>query len=403
VSLRQFRDWIRVVIAPDWILWGALTSVFCLWVVELILRLALPSMARLSAPSLTDSELYLPEIPPIHGAAVLLAALLYGTYRGVAFHPLGNRRYGVWLAQTPWKFSMPMPLGPIQLVWQDVAAIVALMCLAWLPPQELNAALYVPAAFLFAYCAMHIATFHQLGAYRDVVVATVVFAGAILVGRSPVALLALAAVLYRFTYTEIRRSMHDFPFTSKRREELGLVPYIINRPLEIGLPILPSLYVESGYGPLYFVNRYALFVGAVAGILFFSSAFHFRNEKDFEVGLRYVFRLISLLLIVARTLSYLVGHLPPISIAGRVVTRQWILPGYDKMLVAPLVALFATFALPQVLLLFGLPTIVAFPLSLAATVWLCFGIRPTIVEWHYTGHFRIPNESPGKRQQFVRA
>lgn len=403
MSLRQFRDWIRIVIAPDWMLWGALASLFCTWTFEWLLRLCVPWIARLSAPSVSDSELYLPEIPSIHLASVLLVAFLYGGYRGVAFHPLRNRRYGLWLAQTPWKFSMPLPLGPIELVWQDVAALLAMICLSLLPPQEFNFVLYVPAAFLLAYCAMHIAPLQQLGSYRDVCVTIVVFAGAILFGRSPLALLSLAVAFYGFIYAEIRRSMRDFPFTFKRRRTLGLVPYVMRRPPEIGLPILPSRDTNAGNALLFFVNRHALLVGAATGIMFFSIAFQCRSAKEFDVALPYVHRLISMILIVVRTFAYLVGHLPPISFRGRIATRRWMLPGYDIMFVAPLVALFVAFVLPKLLLLISVPPIVAFPFSTAVTIWLCFGMRPTIVEWHYTGHFRIPNEIPGKRQEFVRA
>jgi hypothetical protein len=234
-------------------------------------------------------------------------------------------------------------------------------------------------------------------------VAILAFACAILVGRSPLALLSLALAFYGFIYAEIRRSMRDFPFTFERREALALVPYVATKPPEIGLPILPSRDGDAGNALLYFVNRYALLVGVAAGIMYFSIAFQFRNEKDFDVGLLYIYRLIWVILIVVRAFTYLVGHLPPISIMGRIATRRWILPGYDVMFIAPLVALFVALALPKLLLLIGVAPLVAFPFSTAVIVWVCFGMRPTIVEWHYTGHFRIPNESLGKRQQFVRA
>jgi hypothetical protein len=215
--------------------------------------------------------------------------------------------------------------------------------------------------------------------------------------------LSLALAFYGFTYAEIRRSMSDFPFTFERRKALALVRYVATKPPEIGLPILPSRDGDAGNALLYFVNRYALLVGAATGIMYFSIAFQFRNEKDFDIGLLYIYRLIWMILIVVRIVTYLAGHLPPISIMGRIAARRWILPGYDVMFIAPLVALFVALALPKLLLLIGVPPLLAFPFSTAMTVWVCFGMRPTIVEWHYTGHFRIPNEGLGKRQQFVRA
>ena len=56
-----------------------------------------------------------------------VAALLYGMYR-VSFYP--SRRYSQWLFSTPWHPELPLPLGPVHLVWQDLVVVVGLMGLA---------------------------------------------------------------------------------------------------------------------------------------------------------------------------------------------------------------------------------------------------------------------------------
>ncbi|HVT30940.1 MAG TPA: hypothetical protein VHE81_23240 [Lacipirellulaceae bacterium] len=135
-----------------------------------------------------------------------------------------------------------------------------------------------------------------------------------------------------------------------------------------------------------------------------TGVFQFRDDTtDYTGGLVLAHGLIAFIAIAVRTIAYLAGHLPPISFVGRFATRRWIIPGYDAMFVAPLAALLVALALPQLLLTTGIPAVFAVPFIFAVTIWCCIGLRPTIVEWHYTGHFRIPMGRPGARQLFVRA
>ena len=112
MSLRQFRDWIRIVIVPpDWILWGADERVLLVGRrVDLCgncERFSLLWLKRAGQRTLFAGN---PTNPRCSSA---VGSLAIRRLPGVAFHPLRNRRYGVWLAQTPWKFLMPLPLGPI--------------------------------------------------------------------------------------------------------------------------------------------------------------------------------------------------------------------------------------------------------------------------------------------------
>ena len=62
---------------------------------------------------------------------VLLACLLYGGFRVVAFHPLFQPAYRQWLATTPWTSRQPLPLAPVHIVWQDVVVLIVAELLFW--------------------------------------------------------------------------------------------------------------------------------------------------------------------------------------------------------------------------------------------------------------------------------
>src|SRR5258708_916362 len=47
-----------------------------------------------------------------------LYAILHGVFRAWVFHPGVRPEYRRWLNGTPWTSRKPLPLGPVQLVWQ---------------------------------------------------------------------------------------------------------------------------------------------------------------------------------------------------------------------------------------------------------------------------------------------
>jgi hypothetical protein len=57
------------------------------------------------------------------------AAALYAFFRLAYFHPVENRPYGAWLINSPWHYPEPLPLGPLELVWQDVVVVGVLSAL----------------------------------------------------------------------------------------------------------------------------------------------------------------------------------------------------------------------------------------------------------------------------------
>ena len=92
-----------------------------------------------------------PEIRP--GYYWLFAVcVIYGLARVVAIHPIWNPGYQTWLESTPWTVRQPLPLGPVELVWED-GLIVGLLILlsATLPhPHAVHLLVCFPAEPLIA-------------------------------------------------------------------------------------------------------------------------------------------------------------------------------------------------------------------------------------------------------------
>lgn len=101
------------------------------------LRVVLPFPEILLAVIFTYAALELPVVylerqfgarldVPVRPSLIMVcfATAVYGAYWVWAFHPNTRPGYRNWLTSTPWTSRKPLPLGPVQLVWQDVVALV---------------------------------------------------------------------------------------------------------------------------------------------------------------------------------------------------------------------------------------------------------------------------------------
>jgi hypothetical protein len=90
-----------------------------------------------------------------------------------------------------------------------------------------------------------------------------------------------------------------------------------------------------------------------------------------------------------RFVSYVFGHLPPAGIRARIRTRRLIIPGYDQVLLVPLIGAVAGVALLLAAnYLWGLPSWSA-GLIIGAALFYNLTARPSFAEWHLTGHHRL--------------
>jgi hypothetical protein len=380
---RRLRRWLRVVIVPDAMPWILLACVFAVWAGQQLLNLWLAAFA----PDLTEREMVLLN-RPVHFFAIFPLAAVYGWYRATMFHPLTNRSYGTWLAQTPWRYPQTLPLGPLALVWQDLFVIALLLLPAALPPYGYRQLLHVPVIlFVVAYCSV-VAYANWLVRTHWACVAFALLASiGLLVFKNPIAVSTVAIAMYVVTCLGTAITLRNFPYDEQRRAELGLVAFERQPPVDVGWPISPS---DENHWLFSVGLRHAATLGVLAGALFFSISYNFKDEPRFVRGLMFVHLAIALFAVAARFFIYVAGCWPPISLFGRIATRRLIIPGYDIVLLGPLAAAIVALVLPLTLILIGLPPVAAVPLATALTITLVIALPPKLETWNYTGHHRIP-------------
>ena len=131
-----------------------------------------------------------------------------------------------------------------------------------------------------------------------------------------------------------------------------------------------------------------LLVGLLAGWWFFAVSWHFRAFLADEV--RYVFFCVFLTLgAVARIITYCYSYQPPINLMGRLVHRRWIIPGYDQIFIAPILALFVAVVGWYVPVWTGVARLYVTPAAVTLAWWTLFGMGPSLQTWRLTGNHRI--------------
>ena len=66
---------------------------------------------------------------------LFVAAVNQGSFRMLVFHPAFRGGYRTWLESTPWTYRKPLPLGPVELVWEDGLFLGPLILLSATQPE----------------------------------------------------------------------------------------------------------------------------------------------------------------------------------------------------------------------------------------------------------------------------
>jgi hypothetical protein len=94
---------------------------------------------------------------------------------------------------------------------------------------------------------------------------------------------------------------------------------------------------------------------------------------------------------------------PPISLAGRLATRRFVIPGYDQIFVAPLLVLLIGIAGPLILWHCEANDSLTAGITMFAMVAVTLGMGPTLGLWQLTGEHRITVRSPRRSKLFANA
>ena len=322
------------------------------------------------------------EKEPLAGIAGFYG-FVYACFRLVAFHPALRGDYRMWLSGTPWTSQRPLPLGPIHLVPQDVLLLAIIVAIGW--PNLGWRSLTVVQAFLFAYLVGlgFVCSFTGARGWAYALGFSMGFMA--LFALDPVPFVVAAAVSYALALLGTRAALARFPWSAPVpaflvRKDLGW-PYDRLGPSRA----LPSIRLPD-----------ALLTGAVAGWLFFAVGYNFGNLPDAQSGRFVLFLLFCIPAAAFRTMFYCSGYGPPISLAGRIVHGQWIIPAYDRVFIAPLCAVLVAVAAGLAYAVSGVDSRVTVPIAFTLVWWILLGMGPSLREWRLTGNHRIVPGVPSK-------
>jgi hypothetical protein len=324
----------------------------------------------------TVEELYTQR--EIRSTYVIVLIAGYALYRATYFNPFYNQRYRSWLGCTPWRWGIPLPLGPLRLVLQDfvVIAIAVVMCHG-MPDSFLLA---LPVLFLCAYLFPFVGNFSFVQMPISAVIVsfglgTVVW----LLSQSQLAALGISLVLYGFVYARMDANFRLFPWGHLN---IWQTPVFSRYLAKLGWPndvLAPS---TSALPPLWTSIAWPLLMGWWAFALLSNSSEEARNILGGVV-------ILGLLTIpVIETVHLLIWHKPPINLAGRLLTFRWIIPRYDVVFL-PVVMTVVCYSYLWVSLREVVSPVIATPLMISIVLLLLSLFYRRRERWRLTSSARL--------------
>jgi hypothetical protein len=313
--------------------------------------------------------------------------MLYAGFRIGYFHPACNLPYCRWLRTTPWTSSKPLPLGPIHLVLQDGVVVLVMALLAYLQP-DLNP-LHLIAFFLGVYLALLALTFRWTGQWACAYAVAFGLGLVVRLWHHPWAAAAAAVLVYPLAYTGLRHSLANFP---SWQEEIGRSlsgQQAGNPPRDtLGWPF-DRLQPKPPTWTKGISTRDAVLVSLLAGWWLYAVG-SLPTDPGLRLGIVETvhFGVIGLLTL-GRLVAYCAGARPPIGVWGRLWTLRWIIPGYDKIFIAPLSVVLIAVLFPHLSARHGIEPEIGFPCSLCLALLAVWNIGPSLLNWHLTGRHRL--------------
>lgn len=335
-------------------------------------------------------------------AGLVFAMMAYAIFRVLSAHPACRASYFDWLKNSCWRSTLPLPLGPIHLVPQDLAIVGSLIGLElaigrWGLASAFSPLLIVQG-FLIVYVLILGCVSRGLGQMGTTYAAWFVLGLSVRLWELEYLSLLILVASYAIALCGLRRSLAEFPWESNvaLQRQLEAVRHPENRvgnSDSLGWPFGRFLKLREGSITL----RESVLLSLLIGWWFAVGVGVARDgvPKDalyFPVNA-------ALVLALLRCLIYVPGYAPPISLSGRLFTGRWIIPSYDKVFVAPLLAWLASVTVFKVLVfVFDQPLqskdwrplielVVAAPLPVCLMILL--GVGPTLRDWQLTGGHRI--------------
>ncbi|MGE3181493.1 MAG: hypothetical protein AB7N71_07680 [Phycisphaerae bacterium] len=318
----------------------------------------------------TEHSILAGEIGAVRGVVCNAAAGIYAVWRVGYFHPAVRKEYRDWLRMTPWRAPQPLPCGPAQLFWFDVAVVILLTLMA----SSLGAFPDLRPAAIFGGVFAVTTSFVLVVTGSEIIPFLIVLCGAAVIAFKNTGWLATILFLAALVLANvgIRRSLANFrewgatasvlnlnrAKTSRRRVGTCMEP-----PRELGWPYSVMRAPEKSFASLpRHVFAIAFLLSAFTAAIWLQSSEYERREFV-AAGTLIAFGSMLLAPLAALLVATKLG--PPTSLLGSICRFQFFRRGHDEI---PLVAAATMTVVPLVLFTRGgwLPG----PLPIMATFWI---------------------------------
>ena len=363
-------------------------------------------------PSLNGQLSGLPEVMNTRACILGTAAGFYALYRLWRFHPACNSAYAGWLKTSPWTPRMPLPLGPVHPLWQDAVVLGVITAVArWHAhvapelPVMVFGLVYLAAMTLLLACTRTWIPCLLLGFIWP--------APALPVLRGWPTLGIIAALVAVIWYGH-RKSLQAFPW--KRMElnpsESGVANQrksVMEMQIRIDIPGNNPAVRSSNLGwPFLCLTPKVECISVSTSTSFFVSMLVGWWTYCAIVGLEIESSPAAILVFatfaaLARFAIYCSGLGPSFNLWGRLASGRIIMPGFDQVVVTPLIVLALAIAGGVVIRHSG----AWYPVASACVVGLLWFTPldggPTMRKWILTGHHRYRSPARlGANKQLLR-
>lgn len=316
-----------------------------------------------------------------------LAAGLYGIHRAISLHPFFREDYRKWLELTPWTVHKPLPMGPIALIWEDGIVLGTLILLNL--TQHTHHSIRILNVFLITHSLLLATTFWPTGVGAIGYLALFGLGLTVRTLTSPWPCFAVAATVYLLVHEGTWLSLARFPWHLKSE---------LNGPKTRGERLLgptngwpyDRFFRDIKEAEQYRISRIdSILVSMLVG-WWTSCLLPLFPDPGTRLGAGILALLVmGLFAVFGRLQIYMSLYRCPISLWGRLLTGRWIIPGYDRCLVGPLLSLLAVPAVILPCLAARIPPDIFLPTTLSAVILVNLITPPALKEWRLTGKHRI--------------
>ena len=302
---------------------------------------------------------------------VVHVAIGYAVYRFISTYPINGGHYDEWLRSTPWSAEQPLPLGPPRLVWQDAFALLLTEAAIYRCfPDFPNG--FATLIFLITHVLILVPV---LSGKQRLVAAALSLGTPLILCFIPGLYGKLAGIVALAALGQIglRRNLRDL-----RTHEFSAPLAAVGRVKVFGM---------NFQEPQQFL-RDESFVSISLWIYALYRFFQFGGASDDIRVLGAFVQLILVCVIALRLGKFISAFHPPQNIGWR-LRNGLIIPGYDKVFLAPLLIGAFVFFAPKIVCSSGLSIGVAMSLVTLATLMMNRYASPSFRDWQLTGFHSI--------------